>query len=119
LDDLTAVVNSIGESLTTFVRGYAARVGPPDLAEFDPVLARYAPTVMAPIQVVRVRWQWLAYPLALVIGGLLFLLVTTFSTCRYNVLPWKGRRMPLLLADLDDSRPPAHARRPRAAHRAR
>jgi hypothetical protein len=55
------------------------------------------------MSVVRVRWYWLAYPLALIVGGLVFLVLTVLATRRRRVRPWKGHRVPLLLAELEES----------------
>ncbi|MCJ1324770.1 hypothetical protein MMC10_001432 [Thelotrema lepadinum] len=63
---------------------------------------RYAPSVGSLEIFVRVRWLWIIYPLSLVAAGYAFLLATMYQTRRSAVRPWKGQRLPLLFADLDD-----------------
>ena len=92
LTDLTVMVKSIADSITTQIRTAANNTNP-----------YYAPTVSVPVTVVRVRRPWLAYPLALVLAGLVFLALTMYATSRRNVRPGKGHRMPLLLADIDET----------------
>lgn len=94
LANLTARVQGISDSLTTYIRT-AGPVPAPD--------TRFAPTVEIAVPVVVVRWAWLAYPLVLLFGGLAFLGMTMFATHRRRVRPWKGHRVPLLLAHLDES----------------
>lgn len=94
LANLTALVQGISDSLTTYIRT-AGPVPAPD--------TRFAPTVEILVPVVVVRWAWLAYPLVLLFGGLAFLGMTMFATHRRGVRPWKGHRVPLLLAHLDES----------------
>ena len=64
---------------------------------------RYAPTSFSETIIVVVRWPWLAYPLALVLAGYTFLAATLLQTQRCKIRAWKGQRLPLLLADVDDS----------------
>lgn len=94
LANLTALVQGISDSLTTYIRT-TGPVPAPD--------TRFAPTVGILVPVVVVRWAWLAYPLVLQFGGLAFLGMTMFATHRRGVRPWKGHRVPLLLAHLDES----------------
>jgi hypothetical protein len=94
LADLNALVQGISDSLTTYMR----TTGPALALD-----ARFAPTVGLSVPVVGVRWAWLAYPLALLFGGLAFLGMTMYATHRRCVQPWKGHRVPLLLAHLDEN----------------
>ena len=94
LDAINTRAQQAAESLTTYMRTRLAVRAPPA----DP---RYAPTVFSDVTVFRVRWPWLSYPLALLLGGCVFLLATMWATRQRNVRPWKGHRIPLLLADLD------------------
>lgn len=94
LANLTALVQGISGSLTAHMRT-ADPVPAPD--------AWFAPTVEISIQVVVVRWAWLAYPLTLQLGGFIFLGMTMCATHRRCVRPWKGHRLPLLLAHLDEN----------------
>ncbi|MCJ1405627.1 hypothetical protein MMC11_008855 [Xylographa trunciseda] len=91
LADLTALVQGIADSMTTQIR----------TADVANVESYYAPVVLVPVTVVRIRWPWLTYPLALILAGTLFLALTMYSTSRREVRPWKGHRIPLLLADID------------------
>ena len=93
LANLTALVQDIADSMTPQIR----------TADVANANSYYAPTMIAPVTVVRVRWLWLAYSLALVLAGLLVLALTMYSTSRRKVRPWKGHRIPLLLADIDDT----------------
>lgn len=94
LANLTALVQGVSGSLTAYMRT-SDPVPAPD--------ARFAPTVEISVQVVVVRWAWLAYPLALQLGGFIFLGMTMCATHRRRVRPWKGHRLPLLLAHLDEN----------------
>ena len=94
LANFSVLIQGLADSLTVYVRTHNAST------ELD---ERYAPTVWAPVSVVRVRWYWLAYPLALIVGGQVFLLLTVLATSRRHVRPWKGHRVPLLLAELEES----------------
>ncbi|MCJ1439710.1 MAG: hypothetical protein MMC23_000191 [Stictis urceolatum] len=94
LNNLTAVVQSISETMTKYIRtAFPAQ----------PVDERYAPTVGISVTLVKVRWGWLAYPLALLSIGLAFLGLTIYNTRRHQVRPWRGHRVPLLLAHLDEN----------------
>jgi hypothetical protein len=64
--------------------------------------ARYASTVYADATFVHVRWGWLAFPLSLLLAGHIFLFTTIWHTRRLRTRPWKGHRIPLLLASIDD-----------------
>ena len=94
LANLTALVQGVSDSLTTYIRT-AGPAPAPDV--------RFAPTVGVSVPVVRVRWAWLAYPLTLLFGALAFLGMTMYATHRRCVRPWKGNRVPLLLAHLDEN----------------
>lgn len=94
LADLTALAQGVSDSLTTYMRT-AGPAPAPDV--------RFAPTVGVSVPVVGVRWAWLAYPLALLFGRLAFLGMTMYVTHRRCVRPWKGHRVPLLLAHLDEN----------------
>ena len=63
---------------------------------------RYAPSVGSLEIFVRVRWPWIAYPLSLVLAGYAYLIATIYQTRRRAVRPWKGQRLPLLFAEVDD-----------------
>lgn len=94
LANLTATVKGIADSMTSHIRTNSPASAPD---------ARYAPTMQVSQVVVGVRWPWLAYPLTLLVGGLIFLGMTMYATSRRQVQPWKGHRVPLLLADLDEN----------------
>lgn len=94
LSNLTDLIQGISDTLTFYIR----TEGPS-----PPLDERFAPIVGESIPVVVVRWLWLSFPLILLVGGLIFLCLTIYETHRRNVRPWKGRRVPLLLARLDDS----------------
>ena len=63
---------------------------------------RYAPTIFTTVTLIRVRWEWLIFPLGLLLAGHAFLVATIWQTKRRAVKPWKGHRVPLLLASIDD-----------------
>ena len=93
LANLTALVQSVSDEFTAYMRTtYTAST--PD--------ARYAPIIGVPVQIVGVRWAWLSYPLAVMFGGLTFFCATICQTRHLPVKPWKGHRLPLLLARLDE-----------------
>ena len=94
LANLTARVQGIADSMTSHIRTNSPAPAPN---------ARYAPTVQVSEVIVGVRWPWLSYPLTLLVAGLVFLGMTMYATRRRQVRPWKGHRMPLLLADLDEN----------------
>jgi hypothetical protein len=94
LANLTALVEGVAEQLTTSMRTTGAQPAP------DP---RYAPVVAYPPPVVGVRWAWLAYPLALLLGAFVFLGATMYQTSRLPVQPWRGHLLVQLLTQLDES----------------
>ena len=63
----------------------------------------YAPSMSSQEIFVRVRWPWLAYPLALVLAAYIFFIATLLQTRQRVVRPWKSQRLPLLLANIDDT----------------
>ena len=94
LANLTTLVQSISDGLTSYIRTNGPEP-PPD--------SRYALVVGTTVSVIVVRWIWLLYAIALQIGGLVFLGLTVCLTRRRRMLPWKGQRVPLLLAKLDET----------------
>ena len=50
---------------------------------------------------VRVRWEWLALPVMLIIASILLLLATMIRTARSPVAAWKGSPLAFLLFDID------------------
>lgn len=92
LSDMNDLCQKIASGLTSWMRTTLP-------AKAD---ARYASTVISNETLVRVRWPWLTYPLALLVLGHVFLLTTIRRTQRLRVRPWKGHRIPLLLANIDD-----------------
>ncbi|KFX93220.1 hypothetical protein O988_06926 [Pseudogymnoascus sp. VKM F-3808] len=99
LTNLTTLIEAVSESMTTFIRTSPNSQKPLQPEE----QSRFAPTVGISTPIVGVRWGWLLYPLSLLLGGLIFLGLTMCATHRRIVQPWKGRRLPLLLANLDES----------------
>lgn len=99
LANLARVVQAISESLTTFVRNSNNTQLPASQEE----LLQFAPTVGVSTPIMIVRWGWLTYPLSLLIGSLAFLSLTIWATDRRVVQPWKGHRLPMLLASVDES----------------
>lgn len=83
--------NAIG--MTTYLR--TSRTAPPD--------GTFATTVFSTEIVVRVRLAWLAFPLGLVVAALVFPVTTILQTRQLCVRPWKYHRLPLLMADIDDT----------------
>ena len=67
-----------------------------------PADSRYAPTVFANEVVIKVRWAWLIFPLGLLITGHVFFAAVVWQTKHRVVRPWKGNRIPLLLANVDE-----------------
>lgn len=94
LTNLTTMMQGVSDGLTAYIRSNGP-VLPPD--------PQYAPTVGIFVSIVVVRWAWLSYAIVLLLGGLIFLGLTICITHRRKVRPWKGHRVPLLLADLDES----------------
>lgn len=92
--DVTDYFNQLATSFTNFMRTSPSLSAPEDDS--------YLPTVLTTEVYVHVRWGWLAFPLALLLFGLVFLALTIWQTKRMRVLPWKGARLPLLLASIDD-----------------
>jgi hypothetical protein len=89
---MTSQVQTMADAFTAYMR--TSLTAPPD--------RRYAPTTFSAAVLVHVRWRWLVYPLGLLLMGHFFLAATMFQTSRRAVRPWKGQRLPLLLADVDD-----------------
>ena len=50
---------------------------------------------------VRVRWEWLVLPAAMVGLSLLFLMATIIRTARSPVKAWKGSPLAVLFLDID------------------
>jgi hypothetical protein len=88
---MSALTQQMADQITAYTRTSFS-------APFD---RAYAPTVLTEQILIRVRWPWLAFPLSLVLAGLVFLVLTILQTRRRLVRPWKGHRMPLLLAAVD------------------
>ncbi|KAI0097971.1 hypothetical protein GGR51DRAFT_566012 [Nemania sp. FL0031] len=87
-------IQQISDNMSSFFRTFrSSKMG------FD---TRFAPNVFVETTFVVVRWQWLAFPLGLLITGHIFLAATIWHTRRLRVRPWKGHRIPFLLADVDD-----------------
>jgi len=61
----------------------------------------YAGQVLTSTPYVHVRWPWLAFPAAMVVASLLFLLACIWQTSHLNVDPLKGDALALLLASVD------------------
>lgn len=51
-----------------------------------------------------VRWGWIAYPAAMVMGGLVYLVLTLLETRRLEVRAWKSNPLALLFTGMDDGR---------------
>ena len=92
-DTMSALCARIAQGFTNFMR--TSMPADPD--------TRYAPTVYSNETFVRVRWQWLMFPLGLLVAGHVFLVATILQTRRRGVWPWKGSRVPLLLASVDEA----------------
>lgn len=89
---MNAIAQQIADSYTTFMRTTMS-------SESD---SRYAPTVFTDQMFARVRWEWLTFPLGLLVSAHVFLLASIWQTRRLCVQPWKGHRVPVLLASIDD-----------------
>jgi hypothetical protein len=92
VESMSALCQRIANGFTMYMRN--SMPAAPD--------ARYAPTVYADATFVHVRWGWLAFPFSLLLAGHIFLLTTIWHTRRLRTQPWKGHRIPLLLASIDD-----------------
>ena len=92
--NITQFFNQMATSFTNFMRTTPSLSAPND--------DQYAPLVYTTEIYVHVRWGWLAFPLALLLLGQVFLGLTIHQTKRRRVEPWKGARIPLLLAEVDD-----------------
>ncbi|OAL31163.1 hypothetical protein AYO22_01196 [Fonsecaea multimorphosa] len=76
------VVNSVGQALT---------------GRFQQLQDTVAiGTTLHSEAVIVVRWEWISYPLALVVLGLAGLFLTMFSTRRNHMAVWKESTLPLL-----------------------
>ncbi|KAJ2982129.1 hypothetical protein NUW58_g6511 [Xylaria curta] len=91
--NMSTLVESVAESLSAFLLTFVPTKS---------VDSRFAPTVYTETTFVLVRWVWLTFLLGLLIAGYVFLALTIWHTRRLRVRPWKGHRLPLLLADVDD-----------------
>ena len=92
LESMSRLSEQIASGMSTYIR--TSRPAPLD--------AKFAPSVSSTEIVVKVRWGWLAFPLGLLVSAQIFLVMTILQTRRRCVRPWKGHRLPLLLADTDD-----------------
>ena len=91
-DELNQLFTTVANGFTAFIR---TRLGaPPDL--------RYAPTVFTNEVVIAVRWAWLTFPLGLLLTAYVFLAAVILQTKQRPVRPWKGHRLSLLLAGVDE-----------------
>jgi hypothetical protein len=89
----SALPKQVADGFTTYMRTQIP-------AEPD---VRYAPTTFTDEVFVKIRWGWLQFPLGLLVSGHVFLFLTIFNTRKQKVRPWKGHRIPLLLANVDDN----------------
>lgn len=63
---------------------------------------RYARQAYSTDAFVHVRWSWLAFPAAMVVGSILFLLASIWQTSRSGVPAWKGSPLELLFFRLSE-----------------
>ena len=91
---ITEYFDRVATGFTNFMRTAPSLSVPED--------KHYAPVVFTNEVYVHVRWGWLAFPLLIVVLGQIFLGMTIHQTRRRRVQPWKGARVPLLLANIDD-----------------
>jgi hypothetical protein len=82
-------INNVATSLTNVVRSTNASSRP-----------QYDGTVLG--LAVQVRWEWLAFPAALVLMSIVFLVMVMIRTAHSPIQSWKGSPLTLLLFDIDD-----------------
>lgn len=63
---------------------------------------RYAGQALNTVVFNKVRWAWIAFPTALVLMMVLFLIALMVQTCRRDVRAWKSDSLALLLTGIDD-----------------
>ena len=90
--DINTLATKMATGFTNFIR--TSMSAPPD--------PRYGPTFYTDKTFIRVRWEWLTFPIGLLLAGHIFLLATVWQTQHRRLRPWKGHRVPLLLANIDD-----------------
>jgi hypothetical protein len=93
-DSIAGFFDQVAASFTNFMRTSPLTAAP----END----QYAPTVFTTVTLVHVRWGWLTFPLSIMLVTHVFLALTIYQTKRRRVQTWKGARLPLLLASIDD-----------------
>lgn len=55
------------------------------------------------VQHIRIRWPFIAFPVAVAVAGLVFVLLTTWETKRLGLRAWKEGALPVLIHGLDPS----------------
>jgi len=64
---------------------------------------KYAGIANQNVPFVAVRWKWIAFPAALVLASLVFLLAVILDTYRRQSQTWHGSPLALLFADVDET----------------
>jgi hypothetical protein len=91
-DNLTGWVNNLADSITNAMRTQGDTV-PVSLEE-------YRGTAFSTEAFIHVRWIWIAFPCAMVMGGIVNLAGTIWQTDRANVLAWRSDPLAPLLMTL-------------------
>lgn len=81
-------INNIATSMTNVVRS----TNTSSRAQYDGVASSLT---------IKIRWEWLALPAALVLLSIMFLFIVMFRTACSPVHSWKGSPLTLLLFDID------------------
>lgn len=63
----------------------------------------YDGQVFSSVSFVGVRWAWLAFPIAMLAGSIVFFAVTVWTTHKQHVRPWKSDPIALLLCSVDET----------------
>ncbi|KAL9624462.1 MAG: hypothetical protein Q9160_001425 [Pyrenula sp. 1 TL-2023] len=92
-----AWIQGVALSISNMIR--AARPAPAEAPGGDKAFY----TGRAAFQTVywSVRWGWIAYPAAMVVGGLVYFLLTLLETRRLDVMAWKSNPLALLFSGVD------------------
>lgn len=88
--DVAATLDRVATSMTNWARDASASTTPPQLG-----------TGQSWVVHIRVQWEYLALPLAAIVGGCVFILLAIVETRGLDLVPWKTDTIATLTHSLD------------------
>jgi hypothetical protein len=95
-DSLDSWIQRVATSMTNYVRVFGS-----DRLASPPAMSTYDGTAYENETFIQIRWPWLGFPAAMVLGSLLYLIATIVQASGSGAHIWKNDPLPLLLADVD------------------